>query len=319
MTSKQKEDLLQGMTRMPGPGDFGAEPPQRRPEGVGLQHEMKAKPISDQIANEAQFQDEFPVLDEYTPANKLRGRKALITGGDSGIGRAVAVFYAKEGADVAINYLPIEQKDAEETKQLVEKEGRKCHLIPLDIQSEAHCKEIIDSTISALGGIDIIVSNAAYQILQEDLQHLSEEQVERTFRTNVFPSIFLTKHAMPHFRKGSNVIITTSVVAYKGHEQLIDYASSKAAQVGLIRSLSQMLAPKGIRVNGVAPGPVWTPLQPIGRTAEDMVEFGNSKPPLGRAAQPSEMAPTYVFLASSEASQFTGQVLHPNGGYVING
>jgi len=257
-------------------------------------------------------------LTEYRAAGKLQGRKALITGGDSGIGRSVALFYAKEGADVAINYLPVEQKDAEETQRLVEKEGRKCVLIPEDLRSEANCKRIIEKTVAELGDIDVIVSNAAYQMCQADLMQLTEEQVEKTFKTNVFPTIYLAKHALLHFRKGSSIILTTSVVAYQGSSQLIDYSSSKAAQVGLIRSLSGMLAPKGIRVNGIAPGPVWTPLQPISRDEESMKHFANKKPPLGRVAQPSEIAPAYVWLASSEASMFTGQVLHPNGGYVVN-
>jgi NAD(P)-dependent dehydrogenase (short-subunit alcohol dehydrogenase family) len=278
---------------------------------------MKAKPISTSLAEENST-EEFPPLGPYLAAGKLNNRKALITGGDSGIGRSVAIFFAKEGADVAINYLPEEQKDAEETARLVEKESKQCHLIPMDLRSEENCKKIVELAEQKLGGIDLIVSNAAYQMVQEKLEDLTEEQVERTFRTNVYPAFFLTKHALPHLRKGSSVIITTSIVAYKGSKNLLDYSATKAAQVGIIRSLSAQLAPRGIRVNGVAPGPVWTPLQPISRDEQDMERFATKKTPLGRIAQPSEIAPSFVFLASNEGSQYTGQVLHPNGGYVVN-
>jgi NAD(P)-dependent dehydrogenase (short-subunit alcohol dehydrogenase family) len=314
----QSGDLFKDKSNMPGPTEFPSNV-QNRPEGVGLQQEMLAKPITTQIANETSFEEGYPTLADYKGSAKLQGRKALITGGDSGIGRSVAVLFAKEGADIAINFLPVEQKDAEETQRLVKHESRQCHLIPLDLKTEENCKSIVDTAVNQLGGIDLLVSNAAYQMVQESVEFLTEEQVDRTFRTNVYPAIFLSKHALPHLRKGSSIIITTSVVAYQGNHKLIDYASTKAALVGLIRSLAAQLAPKGIRVNGVAPGPVWTPLQPISRSEEDLKEFGKKKPPLGRIAQPSEIAPSYVFLASGEASQYTGQVLHPNGGYIING
>jgi len=315
---KQEQTKPKLPERKPSPDELVPEA-QEHPEGVGLQHEMTTQPITSMVVNELECgEDEYPTLVEYKAAGKLLGRKALITGGDSGIGRSVALFYAKEGADVCINYLPVEQQDAEETKRLVEQEGKKCYLIPLDLQSEENCKKIINSCIENMGGIDLIVSNAAFQNVEESLEKITEEQVDKTFRTNVFPSIFLAKHALPHLRKGSSIIITTSVVAYQGNPQLLDYSSSKAAQVGLIRSLSGMLAPKGIRVNGVAPGPVWTPLQPVSRTQEDMEKFVKKTTALGACAQPSEIAPSFVFLACNDASQFTGQVLHPNGGYVVN-
>jgi len=304
--------------RKPSPNDLVPEA-QEHSEGVGLQHEMTTQPISSMVVDELSATgDEYPKLVEYKAAGKLLGRKALITGGDSGIGRAVALFYAKEGADVCINYLPVEQKDAEETKRLVEQEGKQCYLIPCDLQSEENCRKIINFCIEKMGGLDILVSNAAFQNVEENIEKITEEQVEKTFRTNVFPCIFLAKHAMPHLPKGSSIIMTTSVVAYQGNSQLLDYSSSKAAQVGLIRSLSAMLAPKGIRVNGVAPGPVWTPLQPVSRTQENMEAFVKKETALGACAQPSEIAPSFVFLACNDASQFTGQVLHPNGGYVVN-
>jgi len=314
----QTGDLFKDKSSMPGPNEFLGSA-QSRPEGVGLQHEMSAQPITTQIADETSFQEGYPSLVSYKGSGKLHGRKALITGGDSGIGRSIAVFFAKEGADVAINYLPVEQKDAEETERLVKKESRHCHLIPMDITTEENCNKIVETSVNQLGGLDILVSNAAYQMVQESIENLTEEQVDKTFRTNVYPAIFLSKHALPHMRKGSSIIISTSVVAYQGNCKMLDYASTKAALVGLIRSLSAQLAPKGIRVNGVAPGPVWTPLQPISRTEKDLQAFVQKKPPLGRIAQPSEIAPSYVFLASGESSQFTGQILHPNGGYIVNG
>jgi len=301
---------------MPGPGEFPAET-QKNDAEVGLQHKMKKQPISSKISDGG---DDH--LISYKPADKLKGRRALITGGDSGIGRSVALFYAKEGADVAIAYLPAEQKDAEDTLSLIREEvgaETKCELFSIDIQSEKNCKKLISDTVEKLGGIDILVNNAAYQMNSDNIEDLSGEQLERTFRTNVFAPFFLTKYAVPHMDKGSSIIFSTSVVAYRGSKTFVDYAASKAAMVGMIRSLAQQLSDKAIRVNGVAPGPVWTPLQPISRTAESMQKFGDTDSNLvGRIAQPSEMAPSYVFLASNDSTQFTGQVLHPNSGEILN-
>jgi len=316
------ETATREQKRMPGPDEFPAEHTQDRKEGVGLQHEMDAQPISTQLADESNLVDGMPALISYKASNKLEGRKALITGGDSGIGRSIAIFFAKEGADVAISYLPVEEKDAKDTQDMIAKETGKegkrvCELIPLDIQSEENCKHIIEKTVKLLGGIDLLVNNAAYQMSCDSIEDLKAEQIEKTFQTNVFAPLYLVKHAVPHMPKGSSILFSTSVVAYKGNPQFIDYAATKSAMVGIVRSLAIQLAPRGIRVNGIAPGPVWTPLQPISRSPEDMEEFGKKKTLLGRVAQPSEIAPSYVFLASNEASQFSGQVLHPNGGWIV--
>jgi NAD(P)-dependent dehydrogenase (short-subunit alcohol dehydrogenase family) len=312
--------------RMPGPGEFPAET-QKRKEGVGLQREMQSQPITEQIAEERELVDNLPTLTDYRASGRLAGRRALITGGDSGIGRAIALFYAKEGAHVSISYLPVEQKDAEDTLRLIEKhvgirtkkdaEGCCCKLIPLDIQSEENCKKIIKKSVKAMGGLDILVNNAAYQMLCPSIEELSADQIEKTFRTNVFAPLYLVKHALPHMSKGSSILFSTSVVAYKGSPELVDYTATKAAMIGIIRSLARQLAPRGIRVNGVAPGPVWTPLQPISRSKENMEGFGKKKPLIGRIGQPSEIAPSYVFLASNDSSQYTGQVLHPNSGCIV--
>jgi NAD(P)-dependent dehydrogenase (short-subunit alcohol dehydrogenase family) len=253
----------------------------------------------------------------YKAAGKLQGRAALITGGDSGIGRAVAIAYAKEGADVAIVYLN-EHEDAKATQRMVKREGRKCVLMPGDIGDEQFCQECIEQTVRELGRLDILVNNAAEQHPQSDITKISAYQLERTFRTNIFSFFFMTKAAMPHLKEGSAIINTTSVTAYRGSPELLDYASTKGAIVAFTRSLADSLAEKGIRVNGVAPGPIWTPLIPSTFPPEKVAKFG-SDVPLGRAGEPSEVAPCYVFLASADSSYMTGQVLHPNGGEVING
>jgi NAD(P)-dependent dehydrogenase (short-subunit alcohol dehydrogenase family) len=254
---------------------------------------------------------------EYRGSGKLRERVALITGGDSGIGRAVAIFYAREGADVAISYLD-EHSDAEETRRLVEKEGRRCILIPGDVGDESHCREAVERTVRELGRLDILVNNAAEQHPQESIEDITAEQLERTFRTNIFAMFYLTKAAMKHLSAGSAIINTTSVTAYKGSPQLLDYSSTKGAIVAFTRSLSQALAEKKIRVNAVAPGPIWTPLIPATFDEEKVATFG-ADVPLKRPGQPEEVAPSFVFLASDDSSYMTGQVLHPNGGEVVNG
>jgi NAD(P)-dependent dehydrogenase (short-subunit alcohol dehydrogenase family) len=255
---------------------------------------------------------------KHKGSGKLEGRAALITGGDSGIGRAVAVAYAKEGADVAIVYLN-EAKDAEETRRMVEEKGHKCVLIPGDIRQPAFCKSAVHQTVDALGKLNILVNNAAEQHPQEDSRKITEEQLESTFRTNIFSMFYLTQAALPHIEKHNGCIVnTTSVTAYRGSPHLLDYSSTKGAIVSFTRSLSKNLAEKGIRVNAVAPGPIWTPLIPSTFPPDKVESFGKDTP-MKRPGQPEEVAPSYVFLASDDASYFTGQVLHPNGGEIVNG
>ena len=279
------------------------QPPQHQEQRPGRESEMTPRPRSDDV--------------QYRGRGKLRNKVALITGGDSGIGRAVALFFAREGADVAVVYLN-EHKDAEETKRLVEKEDRRCLLIAGDVGNEAFCKQAVERTVKEIGRLDILVNNAAEQHPQDSIEKISAEQLERTFRTNVFAMFFLTKAALKHLIKGSAIINTTSVTAYRGSDHLLDYSATKGAIVAFTRSLSKALAGKGIRVNGVAPGPIWTPLIPSTFPEEKVEKFGQDVP-LGRAGQPEEVAPCYVFLASDDASYMTGQILHPNGGEVVNG
>jgi NAD(P)-dependent dehydrogenase (short-subunit alcohol dehydrogenase family) len=241
----------------------------------------------------------------------------LITGGDSGIGRAVAIAYAKEGADLVIVYLD-EHQDAEETKTQVQQEGRRCLLISGDVGEEDFCQEAVKRAVSEFGRLDILVNNAAEQHPVESIEHITADQLERTFRTNIYSYFFMTKAAMKHLNKGSSIINTTSVTAYRGSAHLLDYASTKGAIVAFTRSLAHAVLEKGIRVNGVAPGPVWTPLIPASFEADKVATFG-SDAPMGRAAEPEEIAPSFVFLASDDGSYFTGQILHPNGGEIVNG
>jgi NAD(P)-dependent dehydrogenase (short-subunit alcohol dehydrogenase family) len=252
----------------------------------------------------------------YQGSGKLRDKVALITGGDSGIGRAVAIAFAKEGAAVAVVYLE-EHTDANETKRQVEEEGRRCVLIAGDVGDEAFCRRAVEQTVKELGGLDILVNNAAEQHPQESIEKISAEQLERTFRTNVFSMFFLTKAALPHLGHGSAVVNCASVTAYRGSPQLLDYSATKGAIVTFTRSLAKQLVERGIRVNAVAPGPIWTPLIPSTFPADKVESFG-SDVPMKRAGEPSEVAPSFVFLASSDASYITGQVLHPNGGEIVN-
>lgn len=277
--------------------------PEQLDERPGRESEMRQKP-----------EFEKP---EYKGSGKLEGRVALITGGDSGIGRAVAVLFAREGADVAISYLE-EHEDAEETKRQVEDEGRECLLLPGDVGDESWCAELVAKVIDRYGQMDIVVNNAAEQHPQQGIGDISAQQLERTFRTNIFAMFYLVKAALPHLREGSAIINTTSVVAYKGHKELMDYAATKGAIVSFTRSLSAQLAEQKIRVNAVAPGPIWTPLIPSTFPEEHVERFGKDTP-LGRAGQPEEVAPAYVFLASSDSSYITGQTIHVNGGHVVNG
>jgi NAD(P)-dependent dehydrogenase (short-subunit alcohol dehydrogenase family) len=279
------------------------QPKQQQSEQPGREKEMSPKPEA-----------ETP---HQVGTGKLAEKAAIISGGDSGIGRAVAVAFAKEGAKVAILYLN-EHDDAKETKALVEKEGGECLLIAGDIGKEAFCKRVIEKTVKQFGRLDIVVNNAAEQHPKEKLEEITEEQLERTFRTNIFAQFFLTKAALPHLKKGSAIINTASVTAYRGSDHLLDYSATKGAIVAFTRSLAKNLAKKEIRVNGVAPGPIWTPLIPSTFPPEEVEKFGTDVP-LGRPGEPSEVAPCYVFLASEDSSYMTGQMLHPNGGEVVNG
>lgn len=259
--------------------------------------------------------------EEYRAAGKLRGRTALITGGDSGIGRAVAVLFAREGADIAISYLPEEQEDAEATQRAVAEAGRKCVLIPGDLRKREFCDQLIEQTVEKLGHLDILVSNAAHQSGKSELAELSDEELERTFQTNVFACFRLVRAALPHFQPGSAVVITTSETGILGSKNLPDYSSTKGALNALTKTLAMKLLEKGIRVNAVAPGPVWTPLNPSdpGSSAEDVSKFGQQSP-MGRPAQPEELAPAYVFLASNaDSSYITGSVLQVMGGETTGG
>lgn len=247
---------------------------------------------------------------------KLNGKVALITGGDSGIGRAIAMLFAQEGASIAIAYLN-EDKDAEETKRLIEADTE-CLLLRGDLSKERQCKTIVEKTIKKFGKLDILVNNAALHWESKSLKEISSEQLERTFNNNVMPYFWVTKAALEHLKKGSCIINTSSVTAYRGSDTLIDYASTKGAIVSFTRSLSSNLAKKGIRVNGVAPGPIWTPLITSSFKPEKVAKFG-SDVPMGRAGEPAEVAPSYLFLACSDSAYMTGQFLHPNGGEIVNG
>jgi NAD(P)-dependent dehydrogenase (short-subunit alcohol dehydrogenase family) len=252
--------------------------------------------------------------ESYRGSGRLAGRKALITGGDSGMGRAAAIAYAREGADVAINYLPEEELDAREVIKLIEAEGRKALAIPGDIREEAFCQRLVADTVQALGGLDILVNNAARQQANESILDITTEQFDWTMKTNIYATFWITKAALPHLKPGSAIICTTSEQAYDPSADLHDYAQTKAANMSYVKSLAKQLGPKGIRVNGVAPGPIWTPLQVSGgATQEKLVKFGGNTP-LGRPGQPAELASIYVQLAAADASFATGQVYGAAGG-----
>lgn len=277
-------------------------PPQHQSTKPGRQSAMEPQPLIDDS--------------DYKAAGKLIGKVALITGGDSGIGSAVAVIFAKEGADVAIVYLN-EHEDAAQTRRLVEKYGRKCLLIPGDLSEQAFCREAVERVIQEYGKLDILVNNAGEHWAAPSIETLDMAKMEKTFRINVFALFYLTQAAVPFLPEGGAVINTASVTAYKGSAGLLDYSSTKGAVEAFTYSLAQQLAPRGIRVNGVAPGPVWTPLITATFSEKDVQEFGRNVL-LGRAGQPSEVATCYAFLASKDASYMTGQMLHPNGGTIVH-
>jgi NAD(P)-dependent dehydrogenase (short-subunit alcohol dehydrogenase family) len=277
--------------------------PQHQNKQPGIEKEMKPLPISDDP--------------NYKASGKLKDKVAIITGGDSGIGKAVAILFAKEGASVFIPYFD-EDVDAEDTKKIIHDLGGTCEIMKCDIKTEQVCKQIVDKTISAFGKINILVNNAAVQYPQKNLEDITEEQLKRTFETNIFPLFFLSKACLPHMTQGDSIINTASVTAYEGHDQLLDYSATKGAIVTFTRSLSSNLAQKGIRVNGVAPGPIWTPLIPSSFDEQQVAKFGENTP-MKRAGQPVEIAPAYLYLASNEASYVTGQILHVNGGVIVNG
>jgi len=253
----------------------------------------------------------------YQGHGRLTGKKTVITGADSGIGRAVAIAFAREGADVAIVYLN-EHEDAAETRKRVGREDRRCVTIAGDVGDESFCRDAMRQTIDEFGHLDVLVNNAAEQHPQDSIEQISAEQLERTFRTNIFGQFFMTKAALPHLKGGATIINTTSVTAYQGNPMLLDYSSTKGAIVAFTRSLSLSLVKRGIRVNGVAPGPIWTPLIPSTFPPDKVAKFGQDVP-MGRPGQPEEVAACFVFLASEDSSYISGQILHPNGGEVVNG
>jgi len=257
-----------------------------------------------------------PGLDRPS-ADRLRGRATIVTGGDSGIGRAVAIAFAREGADVAILYLD-EHQDAEETRAMVEEHGGRCLAIPGDVGDEAHCRDAVRAVMEEFGHLEVLVNNAGEQHVAKALEDIDSAQLERTFRTNVFGMFMLTREALPHMRPGAAIINSTSITAFKGHPVLMDYAATKGAIVAFTRSLAVNVVDRGIRVNAVAPGPVWTPLIPASFDEDQVEDFGASSP-MGRPGEPAEIAPSYVFLASEDASFMSGQVLHPNGGTPVGG
>ncbi|XP_071742014.1 NADPH-dependent aldehyde reductase 1, chloroplastic-like [Rutidosis leptorrhynchoides] len=283
-------------------------PPQRQERQPGKEHVMDPTP---------QF-----INPNYKPADKLRGKVALVTGGDSGIGRAVCYCYAKEGATIAFTYVKgQEDKDAADTLKMIKqakvKDSQDPIAIPTDLGYDNNCKSVVDEVVGRYGRIDILINNAAEQYQSRSVEEIDENWLDRVFRTNIYSHFFLTRHALKHMKEGSSIICTTSVNAYKGNTTLLDYTSTKGAIVSFIRALALQLAPKNIRVNGIAPGPVWTPLIPASFQEEKTSKFG-SECPMNRAGQPCEIAPSFVFLACEDSSYYTGQVLHPNGGMIVN-
>ncbi|SNY97096.1 SDR family oxidoreductase [Halomonas sp. hl-4] len=278
------------------------QPPQHQAKQPGDEHAMHPEP-------------EY-IRESYKGADKLLDKVAIITGGDSGIGRAVAVHYAREGADSVIVHLK-ETQDAKETQRLVEAEGRRCLVLKGDVGAPSFCREIVKRTLKEFGKINIVINNAAEQYDWRDISEIPDDQLQRTFQTNLFSHFYLTKAALPHLSEGDTIIATSSINAFKGNDTLIDYTATKGAIQGLVRSLAMSLMDRGIRVNAVAPGPVWTPLIPASFDEEKVAAFGGQVP-MKRAGQPSEMGPAYVYLACEESSYMTGQTMHLNGGVILN-
>lgn len=283
----------------PRPRDLRRARPQRRQPG--WQHVMRPK-----VEGNAEH---------YKAAGKLAGRVAIVTGGDSGIGRAVAIAFAKEGADVTILYLD-EHRDAQETMRLIEEAGGSALALAGDVGKEKFCRKAVRETIARFKRLDIVVNNAAEQHPLDDIESITAKQLEQTFRTNLFGYFFLTQAALPHLKPGAAIVNSTSVTAFRGSKHLVDYAATKGAILAFTRSLAQQLIERGIRVNAVAPGPIWTPLIPASFKGKELKEFGKQAP-MGRPGQPDEVAPSYVFLASDDASYMTGQTMHPNGGEIV--
>jgi hypothetical protein len=294
---------------------YGKQDPQDQFEGPDQQQsdQIPHPGVTRQMADKPDHGE-----DSYRGSGRLTGKRAIITGGDSGIGRAVAIAFAREGADVLIAYLPEEEEDARETAQLVEKAGRKAVTVPGDLRDEEHCTTVVQRAVSELGGLDILVNNAAYQMAQPGgITDITTEQFDRVMKTNLYAMFWLSRAAVPHLKPGSTIINTASIQAYQSSPELLDYATTKAGIVAFTKALGAGLAEKGIRVNSVAPGPIWTPLIPATMPDEKVESFGEQTP-LGRAGQPAELAPAYVFFASQESSYITAEVLGVTGGQPLS-
>jgi len=288
--------------------------PQDQEGSTGL--DSKMKPASNWTQLEFWTDDGKPYLQEYEGRGLLKDKAALITGGDSGIGRSVAILMAREGADISFVYLPEEEEDAQSTKRAIEKAGRKAHLMPLNLRENENCQKAVEGHMKAFGKLNVLVNNSAMQEICEDLRDINLDVVEKTYRTNVLSMFAMTKYSLPHMKRGSAIINSSSVAGYMGNPQLVDYSSTKGAIATFTRSLAQQQAKHGIRVNAIAPGIIWTPLQPAtkGNPKEAMDSLGVGQTPLNRAGMPVEVATAYVFLASPYASYFTGEVIHGTGG-----
>jgi NAD(P)-dependent dehydrogenase (short-subunit alcohol dehydrogenase family) len=294
------------MSSSKGQFEQGYQPEVQKQDQIpGLEHKLDPQPIYDHL----------PTADGgkelYKAAGKLKGKKAIITGGDSGIGRATAVLYAMEGADSFIAYLPEEEEDAQQTKKLVEEKGAKCYTFATDLKDRKNCQKVVDEALKQMGAIDILVNNHAYQNMVPEIKDLDEDQWVHTFNTNIHPFFYLSKYALPHMKAGASILNNASINAYIGRPDLLDYTSTKGAIISFTRGLANQVVSKGIRVNAVAPGPVWTPLIPATMNEEAIKQF---TAPIGRPSQPSEIATSFVFLAAPDSSSITGQTIHVNGG-----